>query len=73
MLKAYAKDGPSAQNYEELKQIKENQKIIAKNRDAYTIFTQAKADNEKQINLLGKDGYTVNWEKMELAPFTSGI
>lgn len=71
-IHAQAEEGPSAQNYAQLAQIKENQKVISKNRESYNLFMQAKQDNEKQISLLGKDGYTVDWSKMELAPFMQG-
>ncbi len=65
-----AHGGPSQADYAALSQIKANQKVIAKNRDAYTAFTHAKADNEKQIGILGKDGYTVDWAKMSLEPYS---
>ncbi len=73
---SYAKAGtpqPSAKNYEALNLIKQNQTILAKNRDAYNKFMQAKNDNILQGQALGKDGWCVDWATMKLTQCKEGF
>ncbi len=60
--------GPSKADYVHLEQIKQNQKILAKDRDVYNEFLKAKADNEAAVQAIGADGYTVDWKTMTLEP-----
>lgn len=66
----HASGGPSKADYEALNHIKQNQTIIAKNREAYTLFMKAKQDNADQIKFLGQDGYTVKWDTLSLVPWS---
>ncbi len=59
-------DSPTKADYDMLAQVKTNQKVLTKTRDAFNQFTAAKADNEHQISALAKDGWTVDWNSMTL-------
>ena len=66
---ARAKEGPSAEDYTRLAQIKENQKVIAANRDAYSQFVSAKNSNADLVRALNKNGWNVDWQTMKIVPF----
>src|SRR5262245_20428599 len=51
---------------------KTNQPVIAENRPEHELFEAAKADNEKQIGIMRKHGYDLDWSTMEPIPFQSG-
>lgn len=60
---------PSKEDYQNLEDIKSNQKILEKNRKAYETFLQAKRWNEEEVRQLNANGWNVDWETMELVPF----
>lgn len=60
---------PSKEDYQNLEDIKDNQKIIEKNRAAHEAFMQAKGWNEEEVRQLNANGWNVNWETMTLVPF----
>lgn len=60
---------PSKEDYQNLQDIKDNQKILEKNRAAHEAFLQAKGWNEAEVRELNKNGWNVDWERMELVPF----
>ena len=66
---AVAKDTPSAEDYAKLTQIKENQKVIAANRDAYSQFISAKESNTSLVRQLNKNGWNIDWKTMKIVPF----
>lgn len=66
---AKADDGPTPQDLANLEDIKQNQKVLEETREAHEKFMQAKAWNEAEVADLGTNGWTVNWETMELERF----
>jgi hypothetical protein len=64
-----ADDQPTPEDYANLEDIKANQKVLEETREAHERFMQAKAWNEAEVAELGKNGWTPNWETMELERF----
>lgn len=60
---------PTAQDYANLEDIKNNQKVLEETREAHERFMQAKAWNEAEVSEIGKNGWQVDWETMKLVPF----
>lgn len=63
---------PSPADYQNLDDIKSNQKILEKNREAYEAFLKAKSWNEAEVRELNKNGWNVDWSSMKLVPFAPG-
>lgn len=59
---------PSKADYQNLEDIKSNQKVLEKNREAYNRFMEAKLWNEEEVRQLNANGWNVDWETMELVP-----
>ena len=57
---------PSAADYKNLDDIKQNQKVIEKNREAHELFMAAKSWNEAESVELAKNGWCTNWSNMTL-------
>lgn len=68
-IDAKADDEPTTEDIENLEDIKNNQEVIEETREAHERFMQAKAWNEAEVAALGKNGWSVNWETMQLERF----
>ncbi len=63
---AHAKDGPSKEDYQQLEIIKDNQKVLEENRDAYNTFLKAKEQNEEAVHALNKNGWNIDWHSLTI-------
>lgn len=61
MMDAQASDSPTPQDYANLEDIKNNQKVLEETREAHERFMQAKAWNESEVENLSRDGWCPSW------------
>lgn len=52
---------PSAQDYANLEDIKNNQKVLEATREAHERFMQAKEWNESEVSALAENGWCPKW------------
>lgn len=66
-------DGPSKKALEHLDNIKANQLVIEENRAAHELFMQAKGWNEAEVAAINAEGWSVQWDTMQLVPVQEGF
>lgn len=58
--------GPSKEDLERRDKIEENQKVLAKTRQAAKEFNAAKLENERLVKELNANGWNVDWQSLDL-------